>query len=419
MDLIIRNARLASTPHAAPIDIGVAGGQIVAIEPRLSTVAELYDAEGCLVCGGFVETHIHLDKSAIIDRCEPETGRQANAVARVSAVKHSFTVEDVYRRAAQTLEKCLKHGTTRMRTHLELDAGVELRSLEAIETLRRDYAWAIDIEVCVFPQEGLTNNPRADALLVETLKRGAKVIGAAPNYDPDHAGQIHRIFALAREFDVDIDMHLDSGNSAEAMDIQLVCELTEKYGLGGRVTIGHGSKYAALPPPMLKALARRLAEAGVAVTVLPATDLFMGGRDQDHSVRRSVADVNVLVEHGVNCSISTNNVLNPFTPFGDCSLLRMANLQANICQISHGAQLRECFTMLTERSARLMNLSDYGINIGNPADIVVIDAVSPEQAVAEIRHPLVVFKKGRRTVTRPRAALHYPETRAGRDGAPF
>ena len=409
IDLIVRNARLVGTPHPTPTDIGVAGGRIVAIEPQLSAVAEEYDAEGCLVCGGFVETHIHLDKSAIIDRCEPETGRQANAVPRVAAVKHSFTVEDVYRRAARTLEKCLRHGTTRMRAHLELDAGVELRSFEAIESLRRDYAWAIDIEVCVFPQEGLTNNPRADALLVEALKRGAKVIGAAPNYDPDHAGQIRRIFALAREFDVDIDMHLDSGGSAEAMDIHLVCELTEQYALGGRVAIGHGSKYAALPPPAMQALARRLADAGVAVTVLPATDLFMGGRDQDHSVRRGVADVNVLVEHGVNCSISTNNVLNPFTPFGDCSLLRMANLQANICQISHGARLGECFAMLTERSARLMNLPDYGIDIGHPADIVVIDAASPEQAVAEICQPLAVFKRGRRTVTRPRAALHRPE----------
>ena len=102
-----------------------------------------------------------------------------------------------------------------MRTHLELDGGVEMRSFEAIEALRRDYAWAIDVEVCVFPQEGLTNNPRSDELLVEGLKRGARVIGAAPNYDPDHAGQIHRVFDLAREFDVDIDMHLDSGNSPE------------------------------------------------------------------------------------------------------------------------------------------------------------------------------------------------------------
>ena len=260
---------------------------------------------------------------------------------RVAAVKQTFTVEDVYERASRTLEKCIKHGATRMRTHLELDGGVEMRSFEAIEALRRDYAWAIDVEVCVFPQEGLTNNPRADALLVEGLKRGAKAIGAAPNYDPDHAGQIHRVFDLAREFDVDIDMHLNSGNSPDEMDIHLVCELTEKYRLGGRVAVGHMCKLSTMPLADLRALARRIADAGVAVTVLPATELFMMGRDQEYNVRRGVADVNLLVEHGVNCSLSTNNVLNPFTPYGDASLLRMANLQANVCQISgHGAAAR-------------------------------------------------------------------------------
>jgi cytosine/creatinine deaminase len=408
MDLIIRNARPSSVPGGGLVDIGVTGGRIVAIEPHITAEAEEVDAAGCVVCPGFVETHIHLDKSCIIDRCTPEDGRQANAVPRVAAVKSTFTVEDVYARASRTLEKCIKHGTTRMRTHLELDAGVEMRSFEAIEALRRDYAWAIDIEICVFPQEGLTNNPRSDQLLVEALKRGAAVIGAAPNYDPDHAGQINRIFALAREFDADIDMHLDSGNSPDEMDIHLVCELTDRYKLGGRVAVGHGCKYSTLPPVDLIALSERIAAAGVAVTALPATDLFMMGRDQTHSVRRGVVDVNLLTEHGVNCSISSNNVLNPFTPLGDCSLLRIANLQANVCQIGEPQRLRECFAMLTERSARLMNLKDYGINVGNPADLVVLDAQTPEQAVAEICGPLAVFKRGQRTVTRPRADLHPP-----------
>ena len=133
--------------------------------------------------------------------------------------------------------------------------------------------------------------------------------------------------------------------------------------------------------------------------MLPATDLYLMGRDQDHGVRRGVADANFLIEHGVNCSLSSNNVLNPATPYGDCSLIRMANLQANVAQISQPHQLRECFSMLTDRSARILNVSDYGIKVGNPGDIVVIDSPSPERAVSEIRHPVAVFKRGRRTVT--------------------
>jgi cytosine/creatinine deaminase len=101
-------------------------------------------------------------------------------------------------------------------------------------------------------------------------------------------------------------------------------------------------------------------------------------------------------------------VLNPATPYGDCSLIRMANLHANVLQIGRPDQLRECFAMLTERSARLLNLKNYGLEVGNPADIVVIDAESPEQVVAEIRQPLAVFKRGRRTVVRRAPELIHP-----------
>ena len=153
MDLIIRDARLFD---GSPVDIGVADGKIVAIQTGLAASAPAYDASGHLACAGLVETHIHLDKTRIIDRCPPEDGRNANAVPRVAAVKATFTEEDVYARASTTLENCIKHGTNRMRTHVELDAGVEMRSFDALEKLRRDYAWAIDIELCVFPQEGLT-----------------------------------------------------------------------------------------------------------------------------------------------------------------------------------------------------------------------------------------------------------------------
>src|SRR6266403_982499 len=404
MDLIIRNARLADRPRKQPLDIGVAGGKIVAIEPHLAAAGETYDAGGRLACGGLIETHIHLDKSRIIDRCPPETGRQISPMRQVAALKQSITQEDVRARAERTLVECILNGTTRMRTQVEVDPAIGMRGFDGVKSLIADYSWAIDIEVCVFPQDGLTNYPGTDALLVEGLERGARVIGGAPRYDADHAGQIRRIFDLAREYDVDIDIHLDVGNTPEAMDIHLVCELTEEYRRGGRVVVGHMTKLSMMPPAEVAALARRLADTGVAVTVLPATDLYLMGRDQDHNVRRGVADASFLIDQGVNCSLSTNNVLNPATPYGDCSLIRMANLHANVLQIATPARLRECFAMLTERSARLLNLTDYGLVIGNPADIVVIDAAAPEQAIAEIRQPLAAFKRGRQTVVR-----HPPE----------
>jgi cytosine deaminase len=404
MDLIVRNVRLADRPSTELVDIGVTGGKIVAVAPGLAGANETYDGGGRLVCPGLIETHIHLDKSRIIDRCPPEAQRDISPMRQVAAMKPGFTVEDVRRRAERTLVECILSGTTRMRTQVEVDPAIGMRGFDGVQSLIADYQWAIDIEICVFPQDGLTNYPGTDELLVEGLERGARVIGGAPRYDTDPEWQIRRIFELAREYDVEIDIHLDVGNTPEAMNIHLVCELTEQYQRGGRVVVGHMAKLSTMPPHQVAILARRLADVGISVTVLPATDLYLMGRDQDHNVRRGVADANFLVEHGVNCSLSTNNVLNPATPYGDCSLIRMANLHANVLQIAGPAPLRECFAMLTERSARLLNLADYGLAVGNPADIVVIDSTTPEQAIAEIRSPLAVYKRGRRTVVR-----HPPE----------
>ena len=396
MDLIIQNARLSDGPDQL-LDIGVKDGRIVAIERGLSG-AITFDAEGRLACPGLIETHIHLDKARIIDRCTPQERSKLSPVFGVTPVKPAMTVEDVYNRAKTTIEEAIKHGTTRMRTHVEVDPGIGMRGYEGVQAAADELKWAIDVELCVFPQEGLISYPGTDELVVEGLKRGAKLVGGAPRYDKDEHGQIRRIFELAREFDVDIDLHLDVGNTPDNLNIYLVQELTDKYKWGGRVTVGHMAKLSLMPPADVAALATSLANSGIAVTVLPTTDMFLMGRDRDHAVVRGVADANHLCDHGVNCSLSTNNVLNPATPYGDCSLIRVANFYANVLQIDRPAQLIECFNMMTVRSAKLMNLKDYGFKVGNPADVVLINASSPQQAVAEISQPVAAFKNGRQTM---------------------
>jgi cytosine deaminase len=407
MDLILRHARLPDGGNEL-FDIGIDKTRIAAIEPSVAGEGREIDVEGRLVSSGFVETHIHLDKSCILDRCRADTGDLGEAISEVAAAKRNFSPEDVYRRAKGTLEKCIANGTTEVRTHLEVDPGIGLRGLEGVLPLVEEYRWALDLEICVFPQEGLLNNPGTEALMIEALKRGARVVGAAPYTDSDPPGQIERVFAMAREFDRDIDMHLDFGADPENLDLVQVCRLTERYGYGGRVAIGHVTKLSAASPEGFAAAAARLADSGVALTVLPSTDLYLMGRGGALSPTRGVTPAHRLLQAGVNCSLSTNNVLNPFTPFGDCSLLRMANLYANICQVGARRDMRECFNMITTRSASLMRLPAYGIAVGRPADLVVLDCADPESAVAELATPLRVFKRGRESVTRAGPTLHRP-----------
>ena len=134
------------------------------------------------------------------------------------------------------------------------------------------------------------------------------------------------------------------------------------------------------------------------MAVLPATDLFLMGRDQTDNVRRGVVDANMLIDEGVNATLGTNNIVNGFTPFGDGSLLRLANFYAHIAQVSTNAHMWQCWSMITDNAARMLNLRDYGIAVGNPADLVVFDAADPVQAIREIRQPLLVLKRGVQTV---------------------
>mgnify|MGYP001788352242 CR=1 FL=1 len=405
LDLVIRHAWLPGA--GTPQDIGIAAGRIAAIAPTLATDAPSLDAHA-LVVPGLVETHLHLDKTCILDRCAVSEGSVTEAVRLTSAAKRDFTAADVRTRGARTLDRCVGWGTTRIRTQVEVDPVIGLRGLEGVQQLQSDYAWAVDIEICVFPQEGLTNSPGTDALLQDSLRRGARVIGAAPYCDPDPRGQIDRIFELAREWDVDIDMHLDMGDTPDGMQVDYVCRKAEEYGWGGRVAVGHVTQLSLVERPRLDALAATMARAGVAVTVLPSTDLFLMGRPHGHAVPRGVVPAGPLLAAGVNMSISTNNVLNPFTPYGDANLVRMANLYANVCQLARPADLAACLDMVTGRAARLLRAGDYGIHVGAPADMVALDAATPEGAVAEIAQPLWGLKRGRPTFTRPRPTLHGP-----------
>ncbi|HEV8307740.1 MAG TPA: amidohydrolase family protein [Methylomirabilota bacterium] len=409
MDLILRNARIAGAADPAALaDIGIEGGRIAHVGPRLSAPGREIDIEGRLVSPGFVETHIHLDKSRLLDRCRSDEGTLEEAIGQVAAAKKAFTAEDVHRRGAATLEQAILQGTTHMRTHLEVDPGIGLRGFEGVRPLVDEYRWGIDLQICVFPQEGLLNNPGTDELMVAALRQGARAVGAAPYTDSNPKGQIDRVFELAREFDVDIDMHLDFGHTADDWDIEYVCAQTERYHYGGRVAVGHVTKLSVVPPKRLEEVGRRAAGAGVALTVLPATDLYLMGRHQEHSVLRGVVPVHKLLALGVNCSLSSNNILNPFTPFGDCSLVRIANLYANIAQVGKRDGARDCFEMITRRSARLLRLDDYGLAVGKSADLVVLDCASTEAAVAEVATPLFGLKRGRMTFRRERPQLLRP-----------
>lgn len=401
---IINARRSAAEPLS---ELMIERGRFVA---RFSadSAPRVLDLDGRLVLPGLIETHIHLDKACILERCHLTEGTLAEAIAQTRMAKASFSEDDVYARGAQVLEKAIIQGTTHMRTHVEIDPGIGLTGFRAVQRLKRDYAWAVTLEICVFPQEGMLNNPGTERLLCQALEEGAEVLGGCPYTDSDPGAQIRRLFELAVRYDRDLDFHLDFDLNPEGMTIGEVIRCTGVHGWSGRVAVGHVTKLSALPLAHLEEVARALAQAGVSVTALPSTDLFLGARDRFNDKPRGVAPLAHLHRCGVTCSLSTNNIGNPFTPYGDASLVRQANLLANVTQLSTERELLDCLGWVSSESARLLRLPDYGLQPGCRADFVVFDAPSPAAVIAQISPPLMGFKAGRQTFERALPRLLTP-----------
>jgi cytosine deaminase len=399
--LHILNARLLEEPNLAQ-SLYIKDGRFV---DKLPEGVECLDLKGRLVLPGLIETHLHLDKACILHRCNLHEGTLSEAIAQTASAKAEFTEDDVYLRAAKVLEMAIVKGTTHIRTHVEIDPVIGLTGFHAIQRLQRDYAWAVGLEICVFPQEGMLNNPGTESLLLEALEEGADLLGGCPYTDSDPDAQIARLFDIAVARDIDLDFHLDFDLDASWLRLTEVCRQTRMHNWQGRVTIGHVTKLSMLPPDQLNEVAGNIADSGVQVTVLPSTDLFLSARDVSHAVPRGVAPLMPLHKRGVTCSISSNNIGNPFTPYGDASLVRQANLYANVSQLATSDELTQCLAWVSTESARLIGLKDYGLSAGSWADFIVLDAESPATVIAEIAQPLMGFKRGRQTFKQEKARL--------------
>jgi cytosine deaminase len=398
VDLIIRGARLFDRDGRA--DIAIAGGRIRRIAERIADKgAREIVADGRVVIPGLVESHFHLDKALLGAGAPATAGTVEGAIRATAEAKRRFTVEDIAGRARRALEMAIRHGTTAMRTHVEVDPIVGLKGMEALLPLQREFAWAIDLQICVFPQEGIFKAPGTEALMREALAMGGQAVGGVPYNDLDPLDHIQLVFDLAREFDRDVDFHLDFADEPEHLHIRQVVAETIARGWQGRVVAGHMTELAALDADVLEPLAARIAAAGISVLVLPATDLYLMGRRDVKNVRRGVAPLRPLLAAGVNVAVSTNNVQNPFTPFGDADLLRMANLLANACHLGTVEDLCLALRLATEGGARALRLPDFGLVEGARADLVLLDCHEPAAAVAAIPERLVVVKNGAVSVT--------------------
>ena len=394
-DLVLRRARLRGREALA--DIAIVDGRIADIG-TVGSGREEIDAAGRLVTPGLVESHIHLDKALLDDRVRATAGTLEEAIRLTGEAKRAFTVGDIRARARRVLDLAVRNGTTAMRSHVEVDPIVGLAGMEAVLPLREEYAPALDLQICAFAQEGILQSPGTEGLLRRALTLGADLVGGCPYNDTDGAEQVRIVFALAAAFGVDADFHIDFADEPEHMHIRDVIAATVAAGWQGRVTVGHLTELAALPVAHQEDLAEQIADAGIGVICLPATDLYLLGRRDDHNVRRGLTPIARLLAAGVPVALASNNIRNAFTPVGTADLAHMAFVAAVAAHMGTPDAMRALLDAITVHPARMLRLAGYGLARGCHADLVVWDCERPEEVVATLPSRVLVLKRGRVTV---------------------
>lgn len=389
--------------------VAIANGYITEIATANSTVDKIesvLDAQGQLLIPGLVDAHIHLDKAFLLDRYPAEAGTFSEALQKTLQAKSEYTISDIQTRARKVIEQAIAFGTTTMRTHVEVDPILQLKSLEALLPLKEEYAWGITLQLAVFAQEGITNHPGTASLLRQAMSMGGDVIGSAPYVDPNPEANIRQVFEIAQEFNCDVDFHLDFLDDDSPLLLPMVIEETLKHNWQQRVCLGHMTKLAGLPPQDLAVLTPSLKAAGIAILALPATDLYMMARQDTHNSRRGVAPIHKLAESGITVGIATNNVQNLFTPFGDADLLKICTLLAQVLQLGTTTSHQLCLEMVTSRAAKAIGIDDYGLEVGNIADLVLLEAHSVSAAIGTAPLNRTTIKRGQ-IVAQRHSAIHF------------
>ena len=377
--------RLANGRRAdgVAVDFAVAAGR-VAPARALPPDAPVVDLGGRLVLPGLVEGHVHLDKTLLGTPWRPHEAADSvrGRVAAEKQVRRSLSTS-VEERANLLLARCLAAGTTRLRTHADLDEVVGLDHVEALLRVREAWRGRVDIEIVAFPQSGILGCPPARDLMAAALAAGADLVGGLDpvGYDGDLDGHLGAVFVLAERHGRGIDIHLHDRGAAGLAEIEAIAARTRAAGLGGRVTISHAFALADADERTLERLAAALREAGVAIL-----SSVPGGPH--------CPPIPALRGHGVEVFLGTDNIRDAWSPMTVIGMIERMALCAYRFGLRRDADLELLLGLVTAAPARVMGLP-APLAQGSPADFIVVDAENVPHMIAERIAPDMVAKTGR------------------------
>ncbi|MBV9258208.1 MAG: cytosine deaminase [Ktedonobacteraceae bacterium] len=402
-DLILRRAQLHRQQE--PVDIAIKNGRFARISRDLSgaMATREIDTAGRLVVPPFIDAHVHLD--AVLTVGQPRynsSGTLLEGIQIWSERKEGLTHEDVKRRALEEIRWEVAQGTLFIRSHVDV-CDPKLTALRALLEVREEVRDICDLQLVAFPQDGILSFPDGRGLMRRALELGCDVVGGIPHYEWTRdmgVEDVHYVFALAKEFNRDIDCHCDETDDPLSRFTEVMAADTLQQGWQGRVTASHCTAMHSYDNAYAFKLMRLLASARVNVVANPFDNVVLQGRFVTYPKRRGITRVKELLAMEVNVALGHDSIMDPWFPLGRGDMLAAAQLALFLCHMSGYEEIQDVFDLITHNAARVLRIEDrYGIEEGKPADFLILDASSAFEALRLIPARLHVFKEGREVAT--------------------
>jgi len=388
---------MTKTASASPADVLIGSdGRIAAIGDRIDPPegCQIIKADGCLILPGFVDAHQHLDKTGVLRFAPNPSGTLQGARDAFALYARNAPPEDILNRASLTIAQCLSHGTTAIRSHVNVDKDAGFNGMEALAQLRRDWADRVRLQLVAF----MTPHPGQDldwlrANIDRAVEQG-DAVGGTPAVAEDPDTYLDIIFQAAAQHGRPVDLHMDEHLNASRQLFPKVFERVRRFGMQGRTVLSHCSVLSAMPRAGFEAVMAEIRDLDIGVITLPAANLYLQGRDSDILPPRGLTRVAELARAGIPIATASDNIQDPFVPTGSGDMLEIARWTLLAGHLK-GDELELAYRMITGIPARLMGLDDHGLRIGARADLVIARSADIVTLVAGGATEMQVLAAGR------------------------
>jgi cytosine deaminase len=396
-DLLIRHANLPD--GRTDVDLLALNGRIAALGPMLVAppgVPEV-DAAGALLCPPFVDAHFHMD--ATLSQGLPRvnaSGTLLEGIALWGELKPLLTEEAIAERALQYCDWAVARGLLAIRSHVDV-CDERLLAVRALLEVKRQVAPYLDLQLVAFPQDGLLRTPGAIQTLTQALDLGVEVVGGIPHFErtmAEGAESVRLLCELAAQRGLMVDMHCDESDDPLSRHIETLAFQTQRLGLHGRVTGSHLTSMHSMDNYYVSKLLPLIRESQVHVVANPLINITLQGRHDSYPKRRGMTRVPELMAAGVNVAFGHDCVMDPWYALGSGDMLEVAAMGLHVAQMTSVHGQRQCFDAVTVNAAKVMGLTGYGLEPGCRADLVLLQATSPEEAIRLRATRLLVVRGG-------------------------